>query len=136
MQLVQTWGKGFWKKNWKNTAQSKVKFKLYIVSDAKEIINVSAINKQISYFYKSLYHEKISISKNIQTYLKTVSIIPLSKEQHDSSEGGITEKGFLKSLKSMQNGMSPGNYSYIEEFYGTLWNDTKKPFLSAVKKAN
>ena len=68
--------------------------------------------------------------------MKTASIIPLSKEQHDSSEGGITEKEFLKSLKSMQNGMSPGNYSYIEEFYGTLWNDTKKPFLSAVKKAN
>lgn len=68
--------------------------------------------------------------------MKTVSIIILSKEQHDSSEGGITEKEFLKSLKSMQNGMSPGNDSYIEEFYGTLWNDTKNPFLSAVKKAN
>ena len=26
----------------------------------------------------------------------------------------------------MQNGMSPGNDSSIEEFYGTLWNDTKK----------
>lgn len=68
--------------------------------------------------------------------MKTASIIPLSKEQHDSSEDGITEKEFLKSLKSMQNGMSPGNDSYIEEFYGTLWNDTKKPFLSTVKKAN
>ena len=46
MQLVQTWGKVFGKKkNWKNTAQSKVKFKLYIVSDAKKKINVSGINK-------------------------------------------------------------------------------------------
>ena len=36
----------------------------------------------------------------------------------------------------MQNGMSPGSDGYIEEFYGTLWNDTKKPFLSEVKKAN
>ena len=24
----------------------------------------------------------------------------------------------------MQNGMSSGNDSYIEEFYETLWNDT------------
>ena len=67
--------------------------------------------------------------------MKTVSIIPLSKEQHDSSEGGITEKEFLKSLKSMQNGMSPGNDSYIEEFCGTLWNDTKKPFYQQLKKS-
>ena len=35
----------------------------------------------------------------------------------------------------MQNGKSPGNDGYSEEFYGTFWNDTKKPFLLAVKKA-
>ena len=107
-----------------------------IISDAKEIINDSANNRQISYFYKSLYREKISLSKSIQTLLKTASFIPLSEKQHDSCKGGIAEKEFLKSLKSFQNGMSPRNDSYIEEFYGTLWNDTKKHFLSAVKKAN
>ena len=35
----------------------------------------------------------------------------------------------------MQNGKSPGNDGYSEEVYGTFWNDTKEPFLLAVKKA-
>ena len=34
----------------------------------------------------------------------------------------------------MQNGQSPGNGKYSEDFYGTFWNDTKKTFLQAVKK--
>ena len=34
-----------------------------IISNEKAIINNSAINKQISYFYKSLYCEKISFFK-------------------------------------------------------------------------
>ena len=35
----------------------------------------------------------------------------------------------------MQNGQSPGNDKYSEDFYGTFWNYTKKTFLQAVKKA-
>ena len=35
----------------------------------------------------------------------------------------------------MQNGKSPGNDKYSEDFYGTFWNDTKKTFLWPVKKA-
>ena len=55
-----------------------------IISNEKEIINNSKINKQIPYFYKSLYPEKICFFKKHTNLFKTVSILALSKERHDS----------------------------------------------------
>ena len=58
----------------------------------------------------------------------------MSKEQRDSCLGEITEKEFLKSLKSMQNSKSPGKDKYSEDFYGTFWNDAKNLFYEQLKK--
>lgn len=34
----------------------------------------------------------------------------------------------------MQNGQSPGNDKYSEDFYGTFWNDAKNLFYEQLKK--
>ena len=41
----------------------------------------------------------------------------------------------LKALESMQNNKFPGNDRLAKEFYQTLWNKIKNPFMSSVMEA-
>ena len=52
----------------------------------------------------------------------------LQEEQVVKCEGKITESELFKSLKSMKNDKSPGNYSLTKEFYETFWDDSKLLF--------
>ena len=120
---------GHGEKSLKLKTPGNPKSNLSYISNKNEMINDSEINVQISFFYKLLYQGELSFSKNdLQTYLKTVSISAFSKEQ-DSCKSQITEKGFLKSPKSMQNDKSPRNDGFSKEFYETFWNDIKKAFF-------
>ena len=75
---------------WKNNTQSKVKFNT--ISNENEITNNSEINEQISFFYKSIFQEKLPFPRNdLQAYLETVSLPVLPKEQQDCWEGKINE---------------------------------------------
>lgn len=82
------------------------------------------------FLYKLLYQKELSFSENdLQTYLKTVSISALSKEQQYSCKDQITEKEFLKFLKSMQNDKSPRNDGISDEYCESFSNYIKKIFL-------
>ena len=51
------------------------------------------INKQISFFYESLFKENLSFSeRNLKQYLDNISIPLLSEEKKNSCEGEITEE--------------------------------------------
>ena len=82
------------------------------------------------FLYKLLYQKELSFSENdLQTYLKTVSIPALSKQQQYSWKDQITEKEFLKSLKSMQNDKSPRNDGISDEYCESFSNYIKKIFF-------
>ena len=107
-----------------------------IIVNEKEITDEIEINKQISFFYESLFKENLSFSeRNLKKYLDNISIPLLSEEKKNSCEGEITEEEILKALKSMKNNKSPGNDGISKEFYQTFWNDLKNVFLPAIKKA-
>ena len=53
-----------------------------ILSNRKEITDESEINTYITYFYKSLFEEKLSFKdENLTHYLDNISIPRLSKEK-------------------------------------------------------
>ena len=80
------------------------------IVNEKEITDEIEINKQISFFYESLFKENLSFSeRNLKQYLDNISIPLLSEEKKNSCEGEITEEEILKALKSMKNNKSPGN---------------------------
>ena len=107
-----------------------------IIVNEKEITDEIEINKQISFFYESLFKENLSFSeRNLKHYLDNISIPLLSEEKKNSCEGETTEEEILKALKSMKNNKSPGNDGISKEFYQTFWNDLKNVFLPAFKKA-
>ena len=41
----------------------------------------------------------------------------------------------LKALKAMQNNKSPGNGGLTKEFYETLCNEIKHPFMNSIMEA-
>ena len=106
-----------------------------ILSNGKEINDESEINTHITYFYKSLFEEKLSFKDENLTQYLDISIPRLSKEKRDSCEGDITEKELFQALKSMPNNKSNGNDGLSKEFYETFWEELKKPFMLAVKRS-
>ena len=48
----------------------------------------------------------------------------------------MIEKDLYDSMKSMENGKSPGNDGLTKEFYVTFWDDIKTTFISSLKQAN
>ena len=57
---------------WKHNTQSKVKFNT--ISNENEITNNSEINEQISFFYKSIFQEKLPFPRNdLQAYGNCIS---------------------------------------------------------------
>ena len=107
-----------------------------ILSNGKEITDESEINTRITYFYKSLFEEKLSFKdENLTQYLDNISIPRLPKEKRGSCEGDITEKELFQAVKSMPNNKSPGNDGLSKEIYETSWEELKKPFMLAVKRS-
>ena len=73
-------------------------------------------------FYQKLYsnppYNNIQeIDENINFFLKNKSIPKLTTEENESCEDLLTEKKFLKAVKVMKNGKSPGTDGLTAEFY-------------------
>ena len=56
----------------------------------------------------------------------------LSKEEHDSIEGLLTELECRKALKDMEPDKCLGTDGLPSEFYQMFWNDVSKPLLEAL----
>ena len=81
-------------------------------------------------FYQKLYsnppYNNIQeIDENINFFLKNKSIPKLPTEENECCEDLLTEKKFLKAVKVMKNGKSPGTDGLTAEFYKKIWSDIK-----------
>ena len=92
-----------------------------VLSNNKEIINLSKINTHIYQFYQQLYMEKQNINEDsICNFLNDITIPSVTMEQSLSCEGNLTEKEICNSLISFENNKSPGNDALTKEFYYTF----------------
>ena len=84
---------------WKHNTQSKVKFNT--ISNENEITNNSEINEQISFFYKSIFQEKLPFPRNdLQAYLETMKFLKfLQSMQNNHNEKMVNSKEFYETLE-------------------------------------
>ena len=76
------------------------------------------VNNELYKFYKSLFKENLSTSKEaIFSILENINLPTLTNEQALECEGIISETELLKALKYMKNDKSPGNDNITKEFY-------------------
>ena len=107
-----------------------------VIVKEKEIISPEDINNEIYNFYKNLFTEKISTSKEkVDTFLNKMSLPKLDNQKAFSYEGPVTETELLNALKSMSNDKSPGNDGLTKEFYETFWNEIKNPLISSIQRS-
>ncbi len=59
----------------------------------------------------------------------------MSGEEKELCEGLITEQEYLQSLKSMQNGKSPGCDGFTVDFYKFFWKDIKTLMVDSINYA-
>ena len=87
-----------------------------------------AIENEIFEYYKNLFAEKPTISKNIEEFLTPAaadSCPKLSDTQKQKMERKITPEELLIYLKKTKNNVSPGSSGFSNEFFKFFWNDLK-----------
>ncbi len=98
-------------------------------SDPKIILN------EQRYFYTNLYCQtNISIDFNKSEILQYERSI-FSGEEKELCDGLITEQECCQSLKSIQNGKSPGCDSFTVDFYKFFWKDIKILMVDSINYA-
>ena len=103
-----------------------------LVKNEKEINNPVEINTELQDFYKELFTDNLSISKqNVVYLLEDLPLLKLQEEQVIKCEGEMTESELLKSLKSTKNDKSPGNDGLTKEFHETFWEEVKTPLSNS-----
>ena len=94
------------------------------------------MNTELQDFYKELFTDNLSISKeNVVSLLEDLLLPKLQEEQVIKCEGEITESELLKSLKSMKNDKSPGKDGLTKVFYETFWEEIKTPLSYSTRKS-
>ena len=104
-----------------------------LVKNEKEISDPVEINTELQDFYKKLFTNNLSISKqNVASLLKNFPLLKLQEEQVIICESEITEPELLKSLKLMESHKSSGNDGLTKEFYENFWEQINTPFHNSV----
>ena len=84
-------------------------------------------------FYETLFKKrKQKTTTEIKNFLRHLNISKLPEDKSKFCEEDWTEKDLNDSLKSMQNGKSPGNDALTKEFYETFRNKLKEIFVDSV----
>ena len=107
-----------------------------VLSNEREITDLSKINTHIYQFYQHLYNEKQNVSEDsICNFLNDLIVPSLTMEQSLSCKGNLKEKGIYNSLISFENNKSPGSDGLTKEFYCTFWDDIKGTFMKLLKES-
>ena len=107
-----------------------------LIVDDKEIIDQTHILEYIRELYETLFKKrKQKTAAEIKNFLRHLNIPKLPEDKSKLCEEDLTQEDLYNSLKSMQNGKSPGNYGLTKEFYETFWNELQKIFVDSVLEA-
>ena len=95
-----------------------------VLEDATEITDQKDITREQELFYEKLYtSRKTQFRADHSTTFFNQDYIraKLTPEEKDSSEGNISAKECLDTLKAMGDGKSPGMDGFTMEFYKLFW---------------
>ena len=117
-------------------AKQSTKFKKNkIITDASEIL------KEEKHFYQNMYtshktYDEMDDNVTYRRFFAHDETIPkLTDGEKNQCEGQITEQELLDTLKSCQNGKSPGSDGFPAEFYKFFWSDIKSKLVKALNLA-
>ena len=108
--------------------------------NGKLISDPNNISKELTYFYKDLYTEKLneqdnSYNNSTNLFLENSDIPKLSELQKDFCERQVTEAEILSNLKNLNNGKTPGTDGLPTDFYKFFYIDIKKILFDSITYA-
>jgi hypothetical protein len=107
-----------------------------ITDSGQEIVDQTQILDEQRKFYKGLYSEKDTLTREeIRTELKDLPHPKLNEDTASSLEGDITIKELSVALKSMKNGKSPGIDGFTTEFFKIFWQYIGQVLLRAINES-
>ena len=106
------------------------------MTDKKELVKHDDINKEIFFYFKSLFERRDQIDKmNHKTLLESIPLPSVTNDQKVVYDNDLTDKELFDALKGIPNKKSPGNDGLTKEFYETFWDELKDSFINSVKLA-
>ena len=99
-----------------------------IIHNDNEINNPVEIRNELKNFYENLFKQKSSPLENIQLHL-------INNEMFLDCEIEFALDELFLSMKSMENGKTPGNDGITKEFYETFWDELKFAFIKSINQA-
>ena len=106
-----------------------------LIVDDKIVKDQNEILIEQREYYKRLYSEKETNTRDFHTFVEECHINKLSDVQKSSCEGEITLDEVTKILSQMSNNKSPGSDGYTVEFYKFFFNDIGKYLIGSLNYA-
>ena len=106
------------------------------MTDKKELVKHDDINKEIFFYFKSLFERRDQIDKmNHKTLLESIPLPSVTNDQKVVYDNDLTDKKIIWCFEGIPNNKFPGNDRLIKEFYETFWDELKDSFINSVKLA-
>ena len=107
-----------------------------IIHNDNEINNPIEIRNELKTFYENLFKQKSSpLTSSLNSYLENIQLPLINNEMFLDCEKEFALDELFLSMKSMENGKTPGNDVITKEFYETFWDELKFAFIKSINQA-
>ena len=107
-----------------------------IIHNDNEINNPVEIRNELKNFYENLFKQKSSpLTSSLNSYLENIQLPLINNEMFLDCEKEFALDELFLSMKSMENGKTPGNDGITKEFYETFWDELKFAFIKSINQA-
>ena len=107
-----------------------------IIHNDNEINNPVEIRNGLKTFYENLFKQKSSpLTSSLNSYLENIQLPLINNEMFLDCEKEFALDELFLSMKSMENGKTPGNDGITKEFYETFWDELKFAFIKSINQA-
>ena len=107
-----------------------------IIHNDSEINNPVEIRNELKNFYENLFKQKSSLlTSSLNSYLENIQLPLINNEIFLDCEKEFALDELFLSMKSMENGKTPGDDRITKEFYETFWDELKFAFIKSINQA-
>ena len=107
-----------------------------IIHNDNEINNPVEIRNELKIFYENLFKQKSSpLTSSLNSYLENIQLPLINNEMFLDCEKEFALDELFLSMKSMENGKTPGNDGITNKFYETFWDELKFAFIKSINQA-
>ena len=101
-----------------------------------EINNPVEIRNELKIFNENPFKQKSSpLTSSLNSYLENIQLPLINNEMFLDCEKEFALDELFLSMKSMENGKTPGNDGITKEFYETFWDELKFAFIKSISQA-